>query len=118
MLTGDQTVVERDVFSYIGQQGEAQEKITLIEPKWKLIINGPRITNTDIDDANRETLLFNIVEDPYEQTNLSGQHRDVVARMRRKLNEFRSLQPENAVPPYAKRDPDFKPPRDWRIPGT
>ena len=91
------------------------EKITLIEPKWKLVINGPKITDDSVNNSQRNVLLFQIDSDPNERKDVSGQHPDVVKRMITKLKKFRALQPSNAVPAYNKRDPNFKAPKEWRI---
>jgi arylsulfatase B len=116
VLTGTKTQLPRDLYSYIGQQGEAAERITVIEPTWKLIVNGPKISNVDIPRSSRQTFLYRIASDPYESENVVDQHPDIVDRMWRKLVNFRSLQPANAIAPYQSRDKSFTAPREWKIP--
>ena len=116
LLTGEKTSVERDLYSYIGQQGEAQEKIALWEPEWKLVVTGRKITADDADPSDRRIFLFKIREDPHEKNDVAAAHADVVERMMGKLKRFRALQPKSAVPPYRDRDRDFRPPREWKIP--
>ena len=116
VLTGKTTELPRDVYCYIGQQGEANEQITLIEPAWKLIVAGPKITDNEIARSARKVMLFHIVSDPNESTNVADRHPDVVARMWNKLVEFRSLQPPDAVAPYGNREDPFVPLPEWRMP--
>jgi arylsulfatase B len=115
VLTGATKKLPRDLYSYIGQQGEASERISLLEPTWKLIVNGPKISDAGIPRSRRNTLLYRIETDPYESKNLAEQHPDVVDRMWKKLAKFRSLQPANAVAPYQSRDNSFTPPPEWKI---
>jgi arylsulfatase B len=118
LLTGEQSQLDRDVYSYIGQSGESDEQITLVEPQWKLVVLGPNVADPDADPSKRRLLLFRIVDDPYEQRDLSHEHPEVVERMLDKLQAFRALQPSDAVPPYAHRGGPFQAPKEWRIPGS
>ena len=118
LMTGAESRLDRDVYSYIGQSGESNEQITLVEPEWKLVVIGPQITDRAADASKREMLLFRIVDDPYEQHDLSHEHPEVVERMLDKLEAFRALQPPDAVPPYNYRDGPFQAPKEWRIPGS
>ena len=115
ILTGSEREIARELYSYIGQSGEATEQIALIEPEWKLIVNGPKITDPSAA-AKREVLLFRITSDPYEKNNVAPENKNVVDRMLARLKKFRALQPADAVAPYAQRDSSFKAPREWRIP--
>lgn len=117
VILGNNTELPRDLYSYIGQQGEQNEQITVIEPTWKLMVTGPRITDDSIPRAERNTLLFHIDSDPYESNNVAAEHPEVVARMWTKLVQFRSRQPPDAVPPYSQRDGEFTPPHEWNISG-
>ena len=112
------TELPRDLYSYIGQNGEANEQIALIEPKWKLIVTGRRITDNTIPRSERETMLFRIASDPYESHNVADEHPEVVNRIWAKLLKFRSLQPPHAVAPYRSRENPFVPLPEWRIPTT
>lgn len=116
VLTGDRTQLPRDLYCYIGQQGEGDEQITLIDPTWKLIVIGRRITDDRVARAEREVLLFRIASDPYESNNVADRYPEVVARMWNKLLEFRSLQPPDAVTPYGSRVNPFLPLPEWRMP--
>jgi len=117
LLTGKAAAAERDLYSYIGQGGEDTEQITLIEPQWKLIVVGRKLTDPN-PAAQREVHLFRIADDPYEQTNLANANPDVVERMLAKLKAFRALQPADAVPPYGRKPDDFAAPKEWRIRGA
>ena len=114
VITGKQQHLPRDLYSYIGQQGEQAERIALAEPRWKLVINGPNILK--MPTAARERLLFDLVGDPFEKNNLIAQHPDVVTRMTAKLRTFRKLQPKDAVLAYSQNKAGFQAPQDWFIP--
>ncbi len=114
LLTGSERELTRELYSYIGH-GEA-EQITLIEPEWKLIVIGPRITDPPATEE-RKVHLFRISSDPYEKNDVAPENPIVVHRMLTKLREFRTLQPADAVAPYFERDPAFKAPLEWRMPG-
>ena len=116
LLTGEDNQQDRDIYSYIGQGGEDTEQITLIEPEWKLVVIGRKLTDPT-PNAKRDIHLFRINEDPYEKDNLAARNPEVVKRMMKKLTSFRALQPADAVPPYGQRSGDFVAPKEWRIPG-
>ncbi len=117
VLTGKDEPVDRDIYSYIGQNGEDREQIALTEPEWKLVVIGRKLSDP-APAVSRQMHLFRIAEDPYEERNLAANHPDVVARMLEKLKTFRALQPPSAVPPYGERPADFVAPKEWKIPET
>jgi arylsulfatase B len=116
LVMGKGIAADRDIYSYIGQGGEDTEQITLIEPQWKLVVIGRKLTDPN-PAAPREIHLFRIAEDPYEEKNVAGDNPEVVERMLEKLRSFRALQPANAVPPYGERPEGFVAPEEWRMPG-
>jgi hypothetical protein len=116
VLTGHRKELQRELYSYIGQQGDADERIALIDPPWKLIVNGMDIRNENVSRPEREILLFRIDSDPFEKFNVADQHPQIVDRMWDKLRAFRTLQPAGAVPPYGNREDRFEPLPDWRMP--
>ena len=117
LIVHERTERDRDIYSYIGQGGENTEQITLIEPEWKLVVIGRKLTDPN-PNIRRTIHLFHIADDPCEKNNLADENPAVVKRMLEKLTAFRVLQPANAVPPYSQRSGDFVAPREWRIPGT
>ena len=116
-LIGGKTPRDRDVYSYIGQGGENTEQITLIEPEWKLVVIGRKLTDPG-STVQRKIHLFRIADDPYEKNDLAEENPKIVKRMLEKLTAFRALQPANGVPPYRRRPGDFVAPKEWQIPGT
>ena len=110
--------VQRDVFQYIGQSGEDQEQIAVIEPSWKLVVIGRAITDTTLPRSQREVHLFRIDRDPLETKDLAEQYPQEIDRMWKKLMAFRALQPPDGVPPYGDRTDPFIPQTNWRIPGA
>ncbi|NJM55014.1 MAG: hypothetical protein HC841_03015 [Verrucomicrobiae bacterium] len=93
---------------------------------WKLVLNG-RIGANDLADAGAAKAapkkkaapakapeggveLFNLAEDPYEQTNLAAQNPEVVQQLRAKIEAYQKA----AVPPKAEDQPaNYKAPRVW-----
>ncbi len=114
-LTDRGISADRDIYSYIGQGGEDTEQITLIEPEWKLVVLGRKLTDPN-PAARRVVHLFRIADDPYEKNNVADECPGVVKRMFEKLVAFRALQPANAVPPYSQRAGEFAAPKEWMIP--
>ncbi len=114
VIRGNEAAPDREIYNYIGQQGEETENLSVITPEWKLVCNGPNVLN-DSGAEKREVMLFRIVEDPYEQTDLGGKHPEIVSQLFKKAQEFRSLQPKNGVPPYAEGREGFQAPKEWKI---
>jgi len=83
--------------------------------EWKLVVNGPALSDPDADDSKRERLLFRIAEDPNETTNVADEHPGVVEELYAKLKAFRELQPADAVPPYAEGREGFDAPEEWQL---
>jgi len=50
-----------------------------VEGPWKLILPGPRA------EGKPELELFNVIEDPHENTNLAARHPREVARIRDRI---------------------------------
>ena len=115
VLTGAEREITRELYSYVGLNGEATEQITIIEPEWKLVVIGPRITNAAATET-RQVHLFRIAADPFEKNDVASENPILVQKMLIKLREFRALQPADAVAPYFERDAAFKAPREWRMP--
>ncbi|MDA2938027.1 sulfatase-like hydrolase/transferase [Acidobacteria bacterium AH-259-A15] len=118
VLTGRVQDLRRELYSYIGAEGEATEQVMYMTPEWKLVVLGPNVADPKADDSKRKNLLFRIEEDPLEKTDLAAKHPRLVERMFEKVRAFRALQPEDAVAPYAEGREGFTAPKDWRIPGT
>ena len=118
VLTGATQDVKREIYSYIGAQGEATEQISYADHDWKLVVTGPNVADESANDSKRQRLLFRIVEDPFEKTNLAKKHPDMVRRMYQKVKVFRALQPPDAVAPFAEGREGFVAPKEWLIPGS
>ena len=118
VLTGRDEALERELFNYVGQEGADREQISLMTNEWKMVVVGPDVTDEGADDAARRRYLFRIAEDRSEERNLIADHPERAEAMYRRIQWFRSLQPEDAVPPYRTgRDAEFKAPPRWRMRG-
>ena len=115
MLQAKRGQLDRELYFYHGQGGEAKEKIAMRTAKWKLLINGPNISSGKWKTKKHERFLFRIDRDPNETTDLLGQHPKVAADLAKKLITFRRLQPETSVDIYGAGRRQFKAPKDWRI---
>ena len=119
VLTGREPSLERELYNYIGQGGPDTEYISYMTNDWKMVVYGPVVTDDSADDAKRRKLLFKISEDRSEERNMIADEPERAAAMYEKIKEFRALQPEDAVEPYRRgwRDPGFKAPPKWALPG-
>ena len=119
VLTGRQETLDRELFNYIGQEGAHREQVSYMTNEWKMVVVGPDVTDAGGDDSARQRFLFRISEDMSEQRNVLAEHPELAASMYGKIKEFRALQPQRAVPPYAhgRNDPGFKAPKHWELPG-
>lgn len=115
ILTGEAGAVDREIYAYIGAQGPETEGISVRTAEWKLVVNGPDLSDSEADDSRRERLLFRIAEDPNETTDVAAEHPDVVAELYAKVKAFRELQPADGVPPYAEGREGFIAPEEWRL---
>jgi len=69
-LKGEKPAVEREIFSYLANEGDEHEMIALSDTKWKLISIGPNIIDENYEDSMRQRMLFRIDQDPYEEHNV------------------------------------------------
>ncbi len=113
VLTGSQRAGERDIYSYLANEGDANEMIAVSDSKWKLICLGPNITDDNYDDSQRQFLLFRIDQDPYEQNNLWDDYPDIGKKLYQRLKKFRALQVKDRVLPYRVGRMNFKKPKGW-----
>ena len=111
-LTGKGEAAQRDLYSYIGQSGEDNEQITLIEPQWKLVVIGRTLTDPN-PPAVREIHLFRIVEDPVRRR--PGSRPSEVVAVLEKLKTNCCNRP-TACPTHSERPADFVAPKEWRMP--
>ena len=115
LLNGQQeTLPERDWYSYHGQGGLEKETIAVRNRQWKLVVNGPSLQNPLRSDQH-EVHLFEIGIDPQEKKNVAGTREKVVAELWKKLVTYRALQPPNGVPVYGKGKQGFQPWKNWDI---
>lgn len=103
----------RDLYFYYGQDGPAQEMISVISERWKLVITGPDIRK-GITGENH-LFLYDLRQDPNEGQNVAADQRQIVQKLTEKLIAFRNLQPPNAIAPYNAKVEGFVPPKEWKI---
>ncbi|MEW4453341.1 sulfatase-like hydrolase/transferase [Bremerella sp. JC817] len=103
-------------FSYHGQSGPEAEHLAVIQEGWKLIVNGPRLTDVkQLKDGSHKVRLFHLQEDLNETTNLANDKPKKVNQLARQLITHRALQPADAVPPYGVGSAGFVPPPLWQL---
>ncbi len=119
VLTGRKEDLGRELFNYIGQEGADREQISYMTNDWKMIAIGPDVTDDSADESKRRRFLFRISEDMAEERNVLDANPELAASMYERIKAFRSLQPEDSVPPYSvgRGDSGFKAPAHWRMPG-
>ena len=86
-LLGDSTLQQKHDFLYWEFFEQGGKEALLMNP-WKCIL-----LNVDKPVAG-DTLLFNLLTDPAEQTNVSSQHRDIVAQACRIMQEQHTYSPD------------------------
>ncbi len=113
VMRGRAEAPERDWFSYIHQSGPT-ERLALTRWPWKLVVQGPGILAPEARAKSR-CELFNLRDDPREQTDLADRHPDLVDRMWARLRTFRTWQ-RPGVPAFSEGREGFKAPKDWVVP--
>ena len=111
---------KRDWFSYIAQGNP--DKTAVCDGTWKLVVLGGSVLDVKLDKATLpgdsekkpSVELFRLDRDPGEQTNLAAEHPETVAKLLKRLKEFRSLKIDG-LPDYRQGRKGFKAPKDWVI---
>ncbi len=115
VLTGERETLDREIYSYIGQSGEENEQVAVLDGEWKLVVSGPDISRTVVSPNVRRE-LFRVRGSAPEKGVSAAEQREIVERLFEKARRFRTLQPPDAVPPYGEGREEFQPPADWRPP--
>lgn len=113
------TPVEFDGISILKVLNEKQDKIDrsfylgcggFIENDWKLIRSGlnPKMKLS-------HNVLYNIVNDPYEEHDLSNDYPEVTKQMTEKALKYDAIIPEKEVLPFGVGQVGFVPPKEWNI---
>ncbi len=105
---------ERDWYSYHGQNGADKETIAIKTPDWKLVIIGPDVRGGALTKQH-QTHLYKMPDDLLEKHNLAQQQPKVVDQLFKKLQQYRSLQPDDAITTFRVGAKGFKPWKDWRM---
>lgn len=87
-ITAGKTVERGEIFFSV--QAGGAEHYAALTPEWKLVRTIPR-------EGQSRSLLFRIIEDPNETTDLGGQNPQVVAALSAKIDEWRKLHPRDGV---------------------
>ncbi len=104
---------ERDLYFYHGQQGEENEPIAILSKEWKLVVEGPTLSQGRTENHTAE--LYRIDEDPNETKDVAAANPETVERLMQRLVAFRKLQPDNGIPPYAEGRSGFTAPKNWMV---
>ncbi len=83
--------------------------LAVIDGSWKLV----QIVREGQTETRVRTLLFEIEEDPLEQTDLSEQHPEVAQRLAQKIRDWRSLHPMAGLRGTLVPHPGWVAPHDW-----
>lgn len=115
-LRGGPPPPARELDFYVGELGEADEKLAVIDWSYKLIILGPDLSTHAIGPEHTR-LLFDLSSDPGETHDLAAEQPARVEQLTARLAAFRRLQPDASVAPHEEGREGFVPPRDWTPPG-
>ncbi len=82
----------------------------LIENDWKIIRAGqnPRMKLS-------QDVLFNLIDDPYEENDLSEKHREVMNRLTEQVLKYDTIKSDKEVLPFGEGRNDFVAPKEWNI---
>ncbi|MBA2113573.1 sulfatase-like hydrolase/transferase [Bremerella alba] len=113
------TVVSRPWFSYHGQSGPSSEHLAIIDKGWKLVVNGPQLTDvSQLRKGAHLIRLFHLEQDLNETNNLAREKPKKVNQLAEQLVDHRALQPPDAVLPYGIGQAGFVPPPLWSLDPT
>jgi len=113
ILSGKNSSLNREIFSYNANDGDVDERIALSDSRWKLICFGPNIADDQYDDSSLTKLLFRIDQDPNETSNIWSNNRKIGNKMYERLKEYRALQVKDRVLPWNVGRRNFKPPKGY-----
>jgi hypothetical protein len=60
-------------------------------------------------------VLYNLIEDPYETTDVSARNPEVMERLTKKTLAFDMLKPEKVLPPFGEGRESFVAPKEWNL---
>lgn len=82
----------------------------LIDGDWKIIRQGhnPKM-------KLKKDILFNMVKDPYETTDVSAQYPEIMNHLTKKVLALDEIKPEKVLPPYEEGRNGFVPPKEWNL---
>lgn len=84
--------------------------------RWKLVHNGAIGANNTGTEAKENVYeLFNLLEDPYESTNLADKHPEKFRELKRRLERYAAAAAQPNVPPN-RMPKDFQVPKAWGHP--
>jgi len=120
VIRGKAPPPKRHWFSYIAQG--SPDKIAVCDGTWKLVVLGGSVLDIPLEAAknptdpalNRTIELYRLDRDPGEETNLAAEQPDMVARLLKRLHEFRRLKIDG-VPGFREGREGFVAPKDWKI---
>lgn len=113
-LTKQGKLPERPWYSFDAQNPNGVERMALHLREWKLVTEGPAVTDASfLSEGKME--LFNIVKDQQEKKNAADSNPGIRNELLAKLKEFRSMQPDDALPPFPAGRDEFKSPEHWEI---
>ncbi|MEC8555655.1 MAG: sulfatase [Planctomycetota bacterium] len=99
LWTGNSKQSLRDEFVYYTSQGNLEG---LRQGDWKLLVKKPRQNKSRKTKAKAQVMLFDLSKDVGEQDNLAVDKPDVVAKMRKRMEELDVEITKNARPPWKK----------------
>ena len=117
VLTGTSgSTPKRDLYFFNGQTGLETEQNAVTTPEgWKLIVQGPDVRREGGFRTDKHKVeLFNVLEDPSEQTDRASEKPEIVKELGAKIIAFRKSEPKESLPPINRKPPKFEPPPSWK----
>ena len=94
---------------------ERRERNAVITSDWKLIREGPNLDRTEDPRADAKLELFRISDDPFESSDVSASHPDLLAELLARAVRFRQLKPNDAMAMPLSAPEGWQAPSDWSV---
>ena len=111
-----QTIDGINLLPALNQQKNISREIFLghgaiIKDDWKLV----KANSGNDKMKNKEDMLFHIVKDPEEKSNLQSAQPERYEQLRKALKKYENIETNAKVPPYSEGRETFKAPKEWNI---
>lgn len=94
---------------------ERRERNAVVTSDWKLIREGPNLDRAENPRAHAKLELYRISVDPFEASDVSASHPDILAELLERAVRFRQLKPKDAMAMPLSAPEGWQAPPDWSM---